>query len=147
MIRIKAKIAGFRRSGITHPAEWTEHAEDAFTPDQIRALREEPMLQVQVVKELAGKPEYEEKSDGLVPPPGMGEMAEVAGSSVPISAASAPPPELVAPTIPPDPGCESTPGPDGLPAQPEGEPDPKKPGEPGLAENEKPSGKKAKKKG
>jgi|GEM_PF-1872317 len=147
MIRIRAKVAGFRRSGIAHPAEWTEYAENAFTPDQMKALREEPMLQVQVVKELAGKPEHEEKPDGLVPLPGMGEMAGVTGSSVPISASSAPPPELVAPAIPPNPGRESAPGPNGLPAQSEGEPDTKKPGGTGLTENEKPSGKKAKKKG
>lgn len=47
-IRIRSKRAGFRRCGIAHAAEWVEYADDVFTPEQLRKLIEEPMLQVAV---------------------------------------------------------------------------------------------------
>jgi hypothetical protein len=48
MIRIKAKRNNFRRAGIAHPDQWTEYPDDAFTPEQIAALKAETMLIVQI---------------------------------------------------------------------------------------------------
>jgi hypothetical protein len=48
-IRIRSKRAGFRRCGVAHPSEWTEYPEDAFGEEQLRELRAEPMLQVEVL--------------------------------------------------------------------------------------------------
>lgn len=50
-IRIRAKRAGFRRCGIAHPAEWTEHPDGIFTGEEIARLSAEPMLEVQVIPE------------------------------------------------------------------------------------------------
>ncbi len=50
MIRIRSKQHGFRRAGIAHPADWTEYADEAFTPEQLEALKAEPMLQVEIVE-------------------------------------------------------------------------------------------------
>ncbi len=49
MIRIKSKNAGFRRCGVSHPAQWTEYPDDRFTPEQVKRFMAEPMLQVQFV--------------------------------------------------------------------------------------------------
>lgn len=46
MLIITSKQHGFRRCGVAHPAEPTEHPDDAFTPEQIEILRNEPMLVV-----------------------------------------------------------------------------------------------------
>lgn len=46
MIRITAKQDGFRRCGIAHPATLTEHADDAFTPEQIDIMSADPALVV-----------------------------------------------------------------------------------------------------
>lgn len=60
MIIITSRKAGFRRCGIAHPAEPTEYADDAFTPEQIKALHAEPMLMVleagEAEAELTNKP-------------------------------------------------------------------------------------------
>jgi hypothetical protein len=49
MIRITSLRDGFRRAGIAHPAQPTEHPDDTFTADQLAALQAEPMLTVEVV--------------------------------------------------------------------------------------------------
>lgn len=61
MIRITSKQTGFRRCGVAHPAVPTDHADDAFTKDQLKQLQDEPMLVVEIVenKKADGK-----KADG-----------------------------------------------------------------------------------
>jgi len=51
MIRIKAKRDGFRRAGRAHPARWVEYPDSEFTPEELRMLLSEPMLEVEVVEE------------------------------------------------------------------------------------------------
>jgi len=51
MIRITSKQDGFRRCGIAHSKGPTEHKDETFTPDQIKALQEEPMLVIEIVNE------------------------------------------------------------------------------------------------
>jgi hypothetical protein len=47
MILISAKPSnGFWRCGVFHPSEQTEHADEAFTPEQLEVLKAEPMLSV-----------------------------------------------------------------------------------------------------
>lgn len=46
MIIITAKVDGFRRAGMAHPARATEHPDGTFTPKQLAQLRAEPMLVV-----------------------------------------------------------------------------------------------------
>lgn len=46
MIIITAKADGFRRAGTAHPAAPTEYPDDAFTKEQLKALKAEPMLVV-----------------------------------------------------------------------------------------------------
>lgn len=48
IIRIRSKKDGFRRCGMAHSKEWQEHPKDAFTPEQLAALKADPMLQVEV---------------------------------------------------------------------------------------------------
>ncbi len=60
MIRITSKQDGFRRCGIAHTKTATEHYDDAFTPDQIEVLKEEPMLVVEIINE--GQKEGGEKT-------------------------------------------------------------------------------------
>ena len=48
-VRIAAKRDGFRRAGIAHPKAATLHPIERFTPDQLDALRNEPMLLVDFV--------------------------------------------------------------------------------------------------
>lgn len=47
-IIIKSSIDGFRRAGIAHSKEPTEHADDAFTEAQIKQLKAEPRLSVEI---------------------------------------------------------------------------------------------------
>ncbi len=60
MLIITSKKEGFRRCGVAHPAKQTEHPDGAFTQEQIKALREEPMLMVleaeEAKAELTNKP-------------------------------------------------------------------------------------------
>lgn len=60
MIRITSKQAGFRRCGVAHPAAPTDHADDAFTKEQLKVLQAEPMLLVEIVEEK----EPAKKKDG-----------------------------------------------------------------------------------
>ena len=60
MIIITSKKEGFRRCGVAHPADATEYPDGFFAPEQIKALREEPMLVVLEAEEdeaeLTNKP-------------------------------------------------------------------------------------------
>lgn len=47
-ITITAKVPGFRRAGLAHPAEPVTYPADRFTADQLAALRAEPNLVVVV---------------------------------------------------------------------------------------------------
>ena len=49
MIRISAKRDGFRRCGMAHFREPTEHPDGTFSDDEIALLQDEPMLDVEVV--------------------------------------------------------------------------------------------------
>lgn len=51
MIRITSKQAGFRRCGVAHPAAPTDHANDAFTKNQLKQLQDEPLLVVEIIKD------------------------------------------------------------------------------------------------
>lgn len=59
MIRITAKQDGFRRCGLAHPSQATEHANDAFTAAELKTLQSEPMLMVQITEGTSnpGKPQ------------------------------------------------------------------------------------------
>lgn len=47
LIRIKAKVAGYRRAGMAHEAVWTDHPSDAFTSKQIEMITDDPNLSVE----------------------------------------------------------------------------------------------------
>lgn len=47
MLRITARVNGFRRAGVAHAATPTDWPESAFTPDQLYDLLFEPMLIVE----------------------------------------------------------------------------------------------------
>lgn len=52
MILISAKQQqGFWRCGVFHSSEQTEYPDDAFTPEQLEALKAEPMLSVFIQKD------------------------------------------------------------------------------------------------
>lgn len=48
-IRITAKRAGFRRSGIAHPAVATDYPDERFSAEELERLQAEPMLVVEVI--------------------------------------------------------------------------------------------------
>lgn len=58
-VRITAKVAGFRRAGMAHPAEPVDHEAGTFTEAQLAALQAEPML----VVEVAGPAKEQDKQD------------------------------------------------------------------------------------
>lgn len=49
IIRITSKRAGFRRCGIAHPTTATDYPADRFTAEQIKGLKTEPMLKVEIL--------------------------------------------------------------------------------------------------
>jgi hypothetical protein len=49
MIRITAKLDGFRRAGMAHTKEPKEYPDNKFTKEQLAALTAEPMLIVEVI--------------------------------------------------------------------------------------------------
>ena len=51
MIRITAKLDGFRRAGMAHTKEPAEYPDNKFTKEQLAALKAEPMLIVEVTEE------------------------------------------------------------------------------------------------
>lgn len=63
-IRIRSKKDGFRRAGMAHPAEWTEYPASAFTPEQLEAIKAEPMLQVEEFEAEAKAEEPKAKAEG-----------------------------------------------------------------------------------
>jgi citrate lyase beta subunit len=57
MILISAKNQkGFWRCGMFHPPEQIEHADNAFTPEQLDILQAEPMLSVVIVPDKPEEP-------------------------------------------------------------------------------------------
>jgi hypothetical protein len=50
IIRITSKRAGFRRCGIAHPVTPTDYPVDRFTAEQIKGLKTEPMLKVEILE-------------------------------------------------------------------------------------------------
>lgn len=54
MIRITSKKDGFYRCGVSHPAKPTDYPDDRFAEAELKALKNEPMLEVQKLK---GDPE------------------------------------------------------------------------------------------
>lgn len=50
-IRITAKIEGFRRAGIAHSRTPTDHADDAFSEEQMEQLFNEPNLIIELDSE------------------------------------------------------------------------------------------------
>ena len=49
-LRISSKKDGFRRAGLTHPAEAVDHPLESLEPWQVKALQNEPLLVVQEVE-------------------------------------------------------------------------------------------------
>jgi hypothetical protein len=48
-IRIRSKVkVGFWRCGVHHPSEWVEHPDDLFSKEQLKVLKAEPMLEIEV---------------------------------------------------------------------------------------------------
>ena len=66
IIRITAKKEGFRRAGMAHSKESTDHPEDAFTEEQLKALEAEPNLTVQIIDEQPKAPTITELLKGNV---------------------------------------------------------------------------------
>ena len=67
VIRITAKMDGFRRAGLTHPARATEYPAERFTAAERDALKAEPML---VVQELDVPEPAKDAGDGGKPKAG-----------------------------------------------------------------------------
>lgn len=61
VLRITAKVDGFRRAGIAHPAVATDHPIDGFTEDQIKAIKGEPQLVVEEVEVEGPEPKEADK--------------------------------------------------------------------------------------
>jgi hypothetical protein len=57
VIRITSKKDGFRRAGKAHPDKPTTYPDEAFTPEQLKALKAEPMLIVDVLPGPGPEPE------------------------------------------------------------------------------------------
>ena len=49
VLRVTAKVAGFRRGGIAHPAEPVDHPVGSLKPHQIEAMLAEPQLVVELI--------------------------------------------------------------------------------------------------
>jgi len=67
VIRITAKMDGFRRAGLTHPARAVEYPAEKFSAGELEALRTEPML---VVQELDVPEPAKDGGDGGKPKAG-----------------------------------------------------------------------------
>ena len=63
MIKITSKKEGFRRCGIAHPAKATEYENNKFTKTQLAALKKEPMLVVEIIKDKPEKPGKDKEDD------------------------------------------------------------------------------------
>jgi hypothetical protein len=75
ILRIIAKKPGFRRAGLAHPDHAVDHRLDAFTPDEVEALKSETMLVVQELDVPDPEPESGKKAKGgkAEPPAGDGQ--------------------------------------------------------------------------
>lgn len=54
VIRIRSRKEGFRRCGTAHGIAWSEYPDDCFTGEQLTILKDEPMLDIEVIP--SGKP-------------------------------------------------------------------------------------------
>ena len=61
-LRITAQNDGFRRCGIPHPAQPTDHPAGRFTEEQIAILKADPML---TVVEIEDAPDHEAEKKAL----------------------------------------------------------------------------------
>lgn len=64
MIRITSKKDGFRRAGMAHPATTKEYPDGHFKPEQLKALRAEPMLVVEELPDPKPDPKQAGKGGG-----------------------------------------------------------------------------------
>ncbi|WP_321367592.1 HI1506-related protein [uncultured Desulfuromusa sp.] len=63
MIVITSKKDGFRRGGIVHSKEPTEYPDDRFSAKDLKALKAEPMLAVEVVTDEPKEPQRPNVAD------------------------------------------------------------------------------------
>ena len=49
-ILITSKKHNFRRAGVAHPKDVTEYPDDRFSKEELKILKAEPMLTVEIVK-------------------------------------------------------------------------------------------------
>lgn len=56
MIRIASKKEGFRRCRVAHSAKPKDYADDFFTRAELKKLKAEPMLIVQVLPDMPKEP-------------------------------------------------------------------------------------------
>jgi hypothetical protein len=54
MLIITSRANGFRRCGVAHSSNPTEHSDDRFTEEEQARLKDEPMLIVEVVADDPG---------------------------------------------------------------------------------------------
>lgn len=59
IVRIKSKKEGFRRAGIAHSTKPTDHPFERFCARQLKALADDPMLDVEIIDEPEPVPEPE----------------------------------------------------------------------------------------
>jgi len=64
LIRIISSIEGFRRAGMAHSKTPTDHKEDTFTEEQLKALQDEPNLLVQITEAEDDEPTLEKRLSG-----------------------------------------------------------------------------------
>ena len=78
MIVITSKKDGFRRAGIAHKATPVQYPHDAFTAEQLKALKAEPML---IVQEIPDLPPAEKEDPPPSPAEGEGKTDEAGKGS------------------------------------------------------------------
>ncbi len=54
-IRITSQKDGFRRCGMAHPMKTTEYPDEKFSKEQVKILKNESMLMVEVIGGKSGK--------------------------------------------------------------------------------------------
>jgi hypothetical protein len=75
MIRIIAKVDGFRRGGMEHRSTPVEYAEGTFTPEELAVLRAEPMLLVDDVAVAPAAPAT--PGTGTLPPVSIADLDDL----------------------------------------------------------------------
>ena len=96
-LRVASRRPGFRRAGLTHPAQAVLHPLESLTEEQIAQLKAEPLLVVEEVEieesekggakpEASGKPAASVQKGGARKP-----VAPVKGKPAPAAPASADP--------------------------------------------------------